>query len=179
MTTGDSTPVAPQQAPGGIERRKGHRTFSALVQHENDLVGLIAYGLYKRDKLAFIERHRQKHGCEPSEADLAGYIATVNLESHLSMARDRAAELIEGMYEELLADATERLQYEHQAELVRELKAARPFWRSVGENIIANFVATLVIVALTVMIIINQQADPVTAIGRFLGLEVQRIPPAK
>jgi hypothetical protein len=44
--------------------------YSKLVENEYDIVGHIAYSLYKKDKIAHIERFRQKNSTEPLDHEL-------------------------------------------------------------------------------------------------------------
>lgn len=45
--------------------------YSQLVEDRKDIVGHVAYALYKEDKIAFIGRYKEEHGGEePTEEDL-------------------------------------------------------------------------------------------------------------
>ena len=43
--------------------RQYNRIYGKIVQGENDIVGSIAYSLYKRHKIAYIERFKASQGC--------------------------------------------------------------------------------------------------------------------
>lgn len=54
--------------------RKYNFIYSNLVENNNDIVGHIAYSLYKMDKIAFIERFKdQNNGREPEEKDIEAF----------------------------------------------------------------------------------------------------------
>ena len=50
--------------------RKYNYIFSKLVDDETDLIGLVAYGIYKNNKIGYIEKFKEKQGREPSEDEL-------------------------------------------------------------------------------------------------------------
>ena len=55
------------------EERKRNRysyIYNDLVQNERDFVGLVAYGIYKRDKIKHIQRIEAKLGKEPEPQEL-------------------------------------------------------------------------------------------------------------
>lgn len=51
--------------------RKYNYIYSLLVEGRADIIGHIAYALYKEDKISFIEKFKEEHeDMEPTEADL-------------------------------------------------------------------------------------------------------------
>lgn len=70
--------------------------YGKLVENDNDLVGLIAYGLYKRHKIEFIESFKAQHpGQEPSDDDCKAFALTSCTPSALKHYRDRAESLLQ------------------------------------------------------------------------------------
>lgn len=68
----DVQPALPPGTAGASEAPRAHdRIYSLLLESEDDLVGLIAYSLYKRNKVAYIESFIQDHGRAPDEQQLA------------------------------------------------------------------------------------------------------------
>ena len=53
--------------------RNYNHIFSKLVDNETDLIGLVAYGLYKNNKIEFLENFKEKNGREPSEDELNNF----------------------------------------------------------------------------------------------------------
>lgn len=82
-----------------------HKTYSALVPKQDDLVGHVAYALYKRDKLKFCEEFAVKHGKPPGDAELEIFIHSANLTTRLQGYRTEAERLLETMAEYQLEDA--------------------------------------------------------------------------
>lgn len=59
--------------------------YSHLVNGENDIVGHIAYSLYKSEKIAFIERFKEENnGKEPDENDLKPFHDSTCIPNRLS-----------------------------------------------------------------------------------------------
>lgn len=51
--------------------------YEELVRYEGDLVGRVAYSLYKREKIAFIEQYKKSHeGKEPTTRDFDNFHAS-------------------------------------------------------------------------------------------------------
>ncbi len=46
--------------------RKFNFIFEQLVKDENDVHGLISYGVYKTKKINFIREYKEKNGEDPS-----------------------------------------------------------------------------------------------------------------
>lgn len=118
-----------------------HKTFSIFVENPNDLAGLIAYALYKADKVAFIDTN--------PDADVNGFILTVNLPPQVLAYRTRAELMLEDMTEETLGEAIAGIDKEYTDKL-KKFGNALGFWRGVGSNIIAN----LAVVAISILLVV-------------------------
>ena len=70
--------------------------FRELVRDENDLVGLIAYGLYKKHKIEFIESFKAANaGQEPADSDCRAFATISCTQSSLNHYRDTAESLLQ------------------------------------------------------------------------------------
>lgn len=148
-----------------------HRTYSTLVEDPNDLVGLIAYSLYKRDKLDFVERHRANHGCAPTKDEFGVLYQLVNTPGQIDALRTRSATLLEQVTEVAFQEAVQQMEEDFKARLLAELKVPKSFWRAVGENVVANVVAAGLVTLVVVMLYLSR-LDAVPVIGKALGYEV-------
>lgn len=163
-----STDVS-EQALGGVPR---HTTYSNLVEGENDLIGLIAYSLYKGDKMAYIRQYVREEGKSPSETEMLAFCRTLALPGQISSLRNKAAVLLEEMNEEVLKVTISELQDQFRDQLLEELKKPRSFWRSVGENLVANVLAAALTV-LVVVLVYGAQIGYVKLFGDVFGYEVK------
>lgn len=155
----------------------GHRTYSALVQGDADLVGLVAYALYKRDKLKFCEQFRGRNSREPTQNEIEAFIATSNLDTRVQGYRAEAELLLEAMTEYQLDDAIEEVRRQADKELVRKLSESKSWSRSIAEALVGSiFVAvlwgTLVLVLYTNKVGFSQVAREA------LSLDIAPAPPA-
>lgn len=129
-----------------------HRTYSALVPNERDLVGHVAYALYKRDKLKFCEEFLAKHGGTPAgAAELSIFIQSANLKTRLQGYRTEAEGLLETMTEYQLEDAIAQIKADADEKLLRKFSEAKSWRRTIAEALlgsfaVANFWAALVFV---------------------------------
>jgi hypothetical protein len=148
-----------------------HTTYSNLVEDPNDLVGLICYSLYKRDKLDFIERHRVNHGRDPTYDELQVFYQLIDTPGQIEALRTRSATLLEQVTEVVLEEAVQQMEEDFKAKLVAELKVPKSFWRAVGENVVANVMAAG-LVTLVVVVLYLSRLDAVPVIGKALGYDV-------
>jgi hypothetical protein len=129
---GEVVPVSPP-APG-------HTAYSSMVEHEHDMVGLIAYSLYKGDKIAFMAKHFDASGRMPNDEEKMAFYRTSTLPGPVAAYRARATYLMQQMYDDLLSVQTTEIEDRYKAELVDELKKKHPFWESVWEHVVASLV---------------------------------------
>lgn len=73
--------------------------YKELVQGPDDVVGALAYILYKQHKIAFIEDTKAKHGREPNEEEMACFRTITCLPVTLSGFKERAEVLADEFLE--------------------------------------------------------------------------------
>ena len=133
-----------------------HTTYSALVQNNADLVGHVAYALYKRDKLKFCESFEVKHSRAASEDELSAFIHTCNLEARLNGYRAEAEKLLETMAEFQLEEAVKEIDRQKTEELARKLSESKSWLRSIAEAIVGSIVVALIWGALIFAVYANK-----------------------
>ncbi|OWQ47026.1 hypothetical protein CDL60_11560 [Roseateles noduli] len=120
-----------------------HQTFQTYVDNRQDLAGLIAYGLYKADKLEFMKTHPDR--------DVHGFVLGMNLPSQVEAYRTEAMSMLEEMAEESLSDALVDAQAEHLQQL-KQVTRSQGFWSGVWSNVLANLIAAAVSILLAVLV---------------------------
>lgn len=133
-----------------------HRTYAVFVQDKDDMVRHVAYALYKRDKLDFCESVRERHDRAATPAELDAFIHAANLQARVQAYRVEAEGALEAMCEASLEVTFDQAQAEMDAELVRQLKEAKSWWRAVGENLAANLLAIAVTTLLVVVVYVSR-----------------------
>lgn len=89
--------------------------FSKLVQSDDDIVGLISYALYKRQKIDHIQRFMSEHGHGPTDENLKSFHEMSSTDIQIENYRTRAEKIANTFINELMADFVEefkKAQYE-------------------------------------------------------------------
>lgn len=133
-----------------------HRTYSSLVQGDADLVGLVAYALYKRDKLKFCDQFKAKNSRSPDDAELSIFIYGSNLDTRLQGYRAEAEKLLETLTEFQLEDAINQLQADFNEKLATKLSEAKSWGRSILEALLGSVVVAVVWAAVVLALYTNK-----------------------
>lgn len=67
-------PRVDMPASGG--RRPTNQVYEHLVEGDDDVIGLVAYALYKQDKRDWLATWRRQHSSEPTDDQIDAFIAT-------------------------------------------------------------------------------------------------------
>lgn len=126
--------------------------YRELVEDDNDIVGHIAYSLYKSDKIKFIEEFKAKHGQEPAEDDLRQFHEVCCIQSNIDRYKMQAISILQQFMSDTLASTTKQIeedykkaQDKHLADIVAPL--VPKFWWNVWQSIIGAFVFALIVAA--------------------------------
>ena len=153
------------------EERKRNRysyIYNDLVQNERDFVGLVAYGIYKRDKIKHIQRLEAKLGKEPEPQELEEFNnqAADRLEQYRSLATLSVNRFIEDVLgqkiEELeQKDQSERKTFEcgKNADLAARIDKLPPqsWLRGFGQGLAASVVYSLLLGAVITFLVNSQR----------------------
>jgi hypothetical protein len=152
----------------------GHTAYSSLVEGEDDLVGLIAYSLYKSDKLAFLNKHRQDTNTAPTEQELMAFCRTCTLPGPVSDYRAKATYLLQEMYDTLMEDAVQELEEKYKNKLITELKHAHPFMTGVWQHFLAGLLIWAVL-GFTILVLYGHKIGYKDLARDFLGLDAPTV----
>lgn len=87
-----------------------HQTFNKLVENDADFIGMVAYTIYKKDKLDWIEQFKVRNpGSQPTYADIsAGFnVASdspAKIAAYRSMAETKLNEFMDNTLAEEISD---------------------------------------------------------------------------
>lgn len=124
--------------------------YKTLVTGPGDMVGALAYALYKEEKIQFIAEFEKAHHREPTDAELACFHQTSNLPARLASYQDRAQGLLEDFMDEVLA--TELIEQQRAIKddaVVQAINRKHSFLRGVWQNLIAGAVTTVFTLGVT------------------------------
>lgn len=139
--------------------RKYNYIFSKLVDNETDLIGLVAYGLYKNNKIEFLQNFKEKNKREPTEEELDSfneYSWTDNsLQNYIRIAESNITDLmnetvsqeVESRKNEFFNNQTTEIR-----NIVKELKP-KSAWDGFGLRVLQSFIASILAASLIFLII--------------------------
>lgn len=71
--------------------------YKQLVDSDNDLVGLVAYGIYKQHKIEFLQNFKEDVQREPTDGECKVFYLTTTTKDQLRKYRDQAETLVSGI----------------------------------------------------------------------------------
>lgn len=120
-------------------RGRYNHIYKSLVADETDILGKLAYSLYKRQKIEYIQAFKNEHGADPDDADLTAFHKISNNPSQLDVYRNQAARLAEAFLENSLADEAKELEELYAAKAYNEARSFRQgFWVGVSQSVIGS-----------------------------------------
>ncbi len=155
--------------------KKFNKIYNQLVKDEDDFIGMVAYAIYKKCKVEYIEKFEEEKGRTPTDEELISFHSSSCLATVVSGYEKQAIDLIRRFSDNLLANEVEEVEneydgilfevtQEHEAELekreaefakkILELKGPTPvkqFWSGVFQSIVAAFLIFLVSIIIIVV----------------------------
>lgn len=123
--------------------------YQKIVNGPDDIVGLIAYGIYKRKKIEHIEEFRGKHGHGPCDADLQAFHEISC--GHVEEYRESADQLMFQSFRAIHDSTISRMQEDCESEVKERMKGT--FWRSVWSSVVGTVLTALLVGAVIVAIV--------------------------
>ncbi|PVZ41502.1 hypothetical protein [Pseudomonas sp. CC120222-01a] len=113
--------------------------YSVLVESDQDTLGIIAYSLYKRQKIEFIQSFKVKHDREPKDIDLAPFHDVSNSPTQLESYRNQASQLVQGFLDASIATQAAELDRFYSEKASIEIRNAKPgFWLGVAQSLVGS-----------------------------------------
>lgn len=133
--------------------------YKRLVESPDDIVGQIAYGLYKADKIEFIEKFKNEHnGEEPTEDDFKSFHSVSCLERTLERYKLAAESILQQFldynmesFQTQFAEDCINNHKEILADVVSDLKpmgAMKQFFFGLSQSVVGAFVFALLLAAI-------------------------------
>jgi hypothetical protein len=91
-----SAPDARTDARAEMTPAERASVFGSLITEDNDIVGLVAYSIYKQNKHDFLVAFARARGREPNEAEVAAYIVGEGTPRRLAIYRHLAQATLDG-----------------------------------------------------------------------------------
>lgn len=120
--------------------------FSELVNDEDDILGQLAYSVYKRQKIEYIHAFKERNGTDPLDCDLAAFHDISNSSSQLEAYRTQATRLATNFLESSLSTETDELAAFYSSRAANEIRMARPgFWKGAAQSLVGSGLFTLLV----------------------------------
>lgn len=105
--------------------------YTKLVKDQNDVVGHIAYSLYKAEKVEFVETFKKEHkGSDPTETDLKPFHQTTCLNGSIDRYRLTATNILGETLNNTLSEVIETIEKqckeEHKQMLTEAIEPLKP-----------------------------------------------------
>lgn len=127
--------------------------YSKLVESETDIIGHIAYSLYKTDKIDFINEFKRNNEKDPEEEDFNLFHLTLGGEGQLERYKMEANLILQNFCNNTLETTIKEIEKIKEAnirsslkEIVHELNPKT--WKSILSNIAYSFVGAFLLAIL-------------------------------
>lgn len=159
----------PISAPSGSPPRynKVFEFYAESSGDELDLVGLVAYSIYKRQKRDWILRHQKEHRARPSDQEIAAVISNFLTDDMRTTLRERAQDFLteygetfveaaepeiveEALNSEMVrkAAACHKSAEETHAEILSIVSLNGGWWRQIWVGVVSAFVWTFILIVI-------------------------------
>ena len=129
------------------ENQQRHRysfVYNELVEDSNDFVGLVAYSIYKQDKIAYVRCFEGEHGRVPDPHELKDFHTQAKI--HIERYKEIAENRVSNFYDTIFKVQSEELEEKYRQQLTQELKAMKPsWWFGVFQGVVGSVLYTLLL----------------------------------
>ena len=134
-----------------IMARKYNYIYSLLVEGRADIIGHIAYALYKEDKISFIEKFKEEHeDMEPTEADLEQFNNFSSTQSQLDKYKLVSTAILQtfldNSLDETKKDLEETICRNHISLVEKAIEPIKPssLWKSYVHGVLQSILGAFV-----------------------------------
>lgn len=152
-----------------------HQTFTKLVRNDDDLVGMIAYTIYKKEKLNWIEQYKVKTNNEPDYATVQSqFNIDTDSDSKIQGYHRRAENTLNEFLNELVADEIE--QYKSQIRDDAIIQTIKPrFWSDVWSNVVAGIIGALIVAVFNIGFWLYQIKDNPNLLNNIKSQAIEKV----
>ena len=130
-----------------MAEKKYNYIYGKLVSSPEDVIGLLAYSIYKQHKIEFIEDFKKKKGSAPTDADIENFIMSSVTQSQLEKYRESANTILSETVADAVQDEMGRMSLDFQNVIEPVVKKHSSSWiKTVLLNVIGSFVFSIILV---------------------------------
>lgn len=140
--------------------------YSKLVENEFDILGHIAYAIYKQQKIAHIREFKADEDRQPTDSELIPFNKFSSSQASIDGYRIKAERILQSFTDNVLEDTIIEVENDckkNQSEILKEIitpiappSKGKLFWNGVFQSIVGAFMFSLIIAG---FVIINQTRD--------------------
>lgn len=124
-----------------MTERKYNFIYEKLVCSQDDLVGMIAYSLYKKHKIEFITHIMDEKGRDPNDEECDSFFTSSTVPTQLNHYREQAENLLSSMVARASTAEISRVEKDMLRQYQKNIKdVLPPWWHSVLWSVVASFV---------------------------------------
>jgi hypothetical protein len=126
------------------------RVYESLVEADDDVIGLVAYALYKQDKRDWIISWRERHGDQPGPQHLDAFVSGKLTPGQHDRYRTAARNILDAYA--LTAVEAERPLIERRAisdrieTAAKHIEGAGAWWRQIPAGVISALIYTIFLI---------------------------------
>lgn len=146
------------------DERKFSFIYSEIIESEDDMIGHIAYSIYKSKKIEYIKNFKKENNRPPSEDDLHNY--QMSSKVHLSSIRTQAERLLADFIQFSLAETVEKIEAESKERQLMELRSIvtplvpdkKKFFDGFFNSLVLSFLKSIILAAIVFLVIFSISA---------------------
>ena len=117
--------------------------YSKLVKSEDDIFGILAYGIYKKHKIEFVQKIKDEQKREPTNEECLSFFAASTTESQLDNYRRQAEIMLADTVSNMVKEDLTHFEYDMLHNYRKEISACIPSnWKTFCLRILAGVAST-------------------------------------
>lgn len=154
--------------------RKYNFIYRELVNGKDDMVGHVAYSLYKANKIQFIEDFKKKHNeQDPTDYDFEKFHEMSCLPDSIENYKRSAVDLLKSFLNESLSEAVNQIEIDSMKrhrkmleDIVSDMKPKRSsWWKNLGLSILSTFIIMVVICVISFLFSLSNKGFQIVMKG--------------
>ena len=164
--------------------RKYNHIYSKLVEDDTDVIGHIAYALYKEQKIKYIDNKKKGDDSKHlSEEDWQHFNEVTCTEENIQRYRLQATEILQNFVDDALRETIKQIESDakkNQAEILSDIiQPLKPkgWWYGVGQSIVGALVFMIIAAALVFFASLSEKEYSIT-FGGSGSAKIEQVEPS-
>lgn len=121
--------------------RKYSQAYTKIVKDHKDVQGIVAYSIYKQQKIEWIANFQNKNNRAPEEQDLEIFHESVLTETSINSYKASADNLLQ-KYGEIVF----RKKVQQMSSIDKRINKRKWYWSGVGQSVFGSFIFAILVV---------------------------------